>query len=55
MSEEAAAERQIALLGQLREMGYKRQADLILKRLFEETRKRRQDDSVLRKLTRTGP
>lgn len=52
MSEAAAVERWIELLRELQEMGYQRQADVILKRLFEEIRKRPADDSVLKKLTR---
>ncbi len=51
MSEDAAAERRIRLIGQLREMGYERQAPFIVARLLEEMRERPADDPVLEKLT----
>jgi hypothetical protein len=51
MSEDVTLERRIQLIGELREMGYERQAPLIVDRLLKEMRERPEDDPVLKKLT----
>jgi hypothetical protein len=51
MSEDLTLERRIQLIAELWEMGYERQAPLIVDRLLKEMRERPEDDPVLKKLT----
>ena len=55
MSEDATVERRIQLIRQLEEIGYERQAPLIVDRLLKEMRERPEDDPVLKKLTEMFP
>ncbi len=50
MSEDAALERRIRVIEQVRDMGYERQAPLIVDRLLKEMRRRPADDPLLKKL-----
>ena len=55
MGEDATVERRIQLIRELAELGYERQAPLIVDRLLEEIRERPEDDPVLKKLTEMYP
>lgn len=51
MSEDATVQCRIELIKQLQEMGYNRQAPLILERMIREMRERPDNDQMLKKLT----